>query len=127
MRYKISREGPVVRSFVSSANLGLISPFSSDSRVTIPSVLERTLVTLASISSSVVMVACISERPFASGMGVGSGLAFGVTAADCCGELSAAAQLIAKRKMILTNQATVRQGILDLARKTRVWQVSQAW
>jgi hypothetical protein len=73
------------------------------------------------------MVDCVSERTFASGMGVGSGLAFGVAAGDGSGELSAAAQLIAKRKMIPTNQATVRQGILDLARKTRVWQVSQAW
>ena len=86
MRYKISREGLVVRSFVSSANLGLISPFSSDSRVTMPSVLERTLETLASISSRVVMVACISERTFASGMGVGSGLAFGVAAGFCSAE-----------------------------------------
>ena len=119
VRYNMSREGPVARSFISSPNLGLISPFTCMSRVTMASVLDWSLERLASISSRVAMVDCISETMFDRGTGVGSGLCFGDEAGGCAGGLSAVAQLKAKSTRMPGNQRPPHPRSLDPARKTR--------
>src|SRR5271166_3416534 len=72
----MSRDGLVVRSLVSSAILASISLVSSERVRAMPSALDRSLDTFASISWREVSADCASKGTLASGMGVGAGVGF---------------------------------------------------
>jgi len=72
----MSRDRLVVRSIVSSAILASISLVSSERVRAMPSALDRSLDTSASIPWREVSADCASKGALASGMGVGAGVGF---------------------------------------------------
>src|SRR5271166_3386808 len=72
----MSRDGLVVRSLVSSAILASISLVRSERVRAMPSALDRSLDTFASISWREASADCASKGTLASGMGVGAGVGF---------------------------------------------------
>src|SRR6266478_6348904 len=72
----MSRDGLVVRSFVSSAILASISLVRSERVRAMPSALDRSPDTFASISWREASADCASKGTLASGMGVGAGFGF---------------------------------------------------